>query len=115
MISIKSIEKIAEEQTPFPYTGEKDIVVFLINRISSIKDAESLREAFRGVMKAARTLGMDFSGLKEGQHNLSRHTPAESVYPLLKILMATYSIRKKVIIATGYLAELAEEERVELC
>lgn len=100
---------------PFPYVSDKDMLVLLCEKVCRIADGGSLTDAFRTTLKCARTLGMDFSALNDGHRRVTRATAAETVYPVLKILLSSHSTRKKIIIVTGYLAELAEEKGVCLC
>lgn len=115
MITKSRIEKIAEGIEPFELFGEKDMIVFLCEKIAAVHDERTLNDAFHGVLKCARTLGMDFEGLKNTEYTVSKATNRETLYPLLKVLFTTYSIRKKIIIATGYLAEYADEKKLRLC
>lgn len=115
MISKEEIEKAASEAEPFHDKTDKELIVCLISKICAIKDAETLRNAFNTALRCAHTLNMNFDALQtDNNRHVCRATVADTIFPVLKVLIATYSIKKKFLVATGALAEIAAEKHVKL-
>ena len=115
MLDATEIERMTGKAEPIPNATDKDMVVLLCRNISSIHNDKTLRVAFESALQVAKTLKMDFTGLRDTHQRVLRGNMAETVYPLLNVLFSHYSIKKKVIITVGFLMELAEEQSVCLC
>ena len=86
----------------------KERLVYIVNGVTGIKDAQTLREAFRRVMAVANDIGMDFSGLQKGA---AREV---NLWAMVKVLASERSIRTKLIVTTGCLMAMADRENVKL-
>lgn len=89
--------------------SEREILIYVINGVTGIKDEKTLREAFQRTMEATHALNMNFSGLRRGATK-----PIDDVWPIVRVLASERSTRSKLIVTVGCLMAMAEKKNIKL-